>query len=45
MREVQQLIMNPTAIKVWAELQMEAYKKGKIQNVFKIKPIDYQNAH
>lgn len=45
MREVQQLIMNPTAIKVWAELQMDAYKKGKILNVFKVKPIDYQNIH
>lgn len=30
MKEVQSLIMNPSAIKVWAELQMEYYKKGKI---------------
>ena len=40
MREVQSLIMNPSAIKVWADLQMEYYKKGKILNVFKMKNIE-----
>lgn len=30
MREVQALILNPVAIKAWADLQMESFKKGKI---------------
>ena len=37
--------MNPTAIPVWADLQMEFYKKGRIQNVFKLKTIEIQDRH
>ena len=45
MREVQTLIMNPTAVRYWAELEMEAYKKGKIQNVFKMKALELKDKH
>ena len=36
MRESQLLALNPTATPVWAKLQMESFKKGKIQSVFKV---------
>lgn len=45
MRENQPLSLNPTAIPVWADLQMESYKKGKIQNVFKIKYLEMADKH
>lgn len=45
MREVQSLHLNPASVKVWADLQMDSFKKGKIQNVFKIKNLDFQKMH
>lgn len=45
MRDHQQLTLNPSAIPVWAELQMENFKVGDIQSVYKIKSFDIKDKH
>jgi hypothetical protein len=40
MREHQSLQLNPDTIKVWADLQMDSFKKGMISDVFKIKNME-----
>ena len=45
MREHQSLSLNPTAIPIWADLQMDSYKKGVINSVFKVKYLDIADKH
>lgn len=45
MRESQALALNPSVIHIWAELERESYKKGKIQSVYKIKNLEVADNH
>ncbi len=37
--------MNPSVVHIQAELQMTSYKKGKINNIFKLKQLDIEKLH
>jgi WD40 repeat protein len=45
MREHQPLSLNQTVIPIWADLQMDSYKKGVISNVFKVKYLEIADKH
>eukprot|EP00347_Sterkiella_histriomuscorum_P023951 403332820 len=45
LREVQPLYMNPSVVKLWARMQMNSYKKGKIYNIFKIQQLNLLKNH